>query len=41
MVAIFKNILLEGRIVVLLDECNATLNGGAMALTDKRFERNI
>lgn len=30
-----KNMLFEGRIVVLLDECNAALNGGAMALTDK------
>lgn len=30
-----ENILLKGRIVALLDECNAALNGGAMALTDK------
>ena len=30
-----ENMLFEGRIVVLLDECNATLDGGAMALTDK------
>ena len=31
-----ENILFEGRIVVLLNECNAALNnGGAMVLTYK------
>lgn len=30
-----ENMLFEGRIVALLDECNAALNGGAMALTYK------
>ena len=30
-----ENILLECRIVVLLDECNAALDNGAIVLTDK------
>ena len=30
-----ENMLFEGRITALIDECNATLDGGAMALTNK------